>query len=234
MPISYDRAFGGTDQRHPDERQHAAFIANPSGRGFHKHLVSEWLEGCFLPNSEELGTAVTAPDGNYRPMSFGAIGRHWYPRYTHAGTYDQKWLDEQFPFLPSDFDEQYYQAAPPDQQLAVPLGEQLVSLRNLTPDGARDFLLPHLAAPVHVFPKNGPREDLTAEADTVVIEPDLERVTMTWRVARPLRKNMFEIAQILVGRKGPEWWQQRDKVSFPIPVVAEALPAAEETEESFE
>jgi hypothetical protein len=38
-------------------------------------------------------------------------------------------------------------------------------------------------------------------------------------VARPLKKNMFEIAQVLVGKKGKEWWQQRDKVTFPIPVI---------------
>ncbi len=42
---------------------------------------------------------------------------------------------------------------------------------------------------------------------------------MTWRVARPLKRNMFEIAQVLVGRKGREWWQQREEVAFPIPVA---------------
>ena len=42
---------------------------------------------------------------------------------------------------------------------------------------------------------------------------------MTWRVARPLAKNMHEIAQVLVGKKGREWWQQREEVAFPIPVV---------------
>jgi hypothetical protein len=30
---------------------------------------------------------------------------------------------------------------------------------------------------------------------------------------------MHEIAQVLVGRKGREWWQQREQVAFPIPVV---------------
>ncbi len=32
-----------------------------------------------------------------------------------------------FPFLPADFDERYYQAAPTDQQLPIPLGEQTVT-----------------------------------------------------------------------------------------------------------
>ena len=70
------------------------------------------------------------------------------------------------------------------------------------------------------------REDLTAHADTVVIEPDLERITMTWRVARPLQRNMFEIAQVLVGRKGRQWWQQWEKPAFPLPVVVEPAESA--------
>jgi hypothetical protein len=149
-------------------------------------------------------------------MSFGAIGRHWEPRLKYAGTYDQKWRDSEFPFLPSDFDEQYYQAAPLDQQLPLPLGEQLVRLRNLTPDGTRDFVLPNLTAPIHVFPKKGPREDLTAHVDTILIEPDAERVMLTWRTTRPLRRNLFEIGQVLVGKKGPEWWQRREALASPL------------------
>ena len=164
---------------------------------------------------------MTEPGGAYRPMSFGPIGRHWDPRVKYAGTYDAKWLDDVFPFLPADFDERYYQSAPLDQQLPKPLGEQPVTLLNLTPDGRRDFLIPQFDAPINVFPRKGEREDLTAALDTIVIEPDLERVTMSWRVARPLKKNMFEIAQVLVGRKGADWWQRREAVAFPLPVVSE-------------
>lgn len=223
MPISYDRAFGGSDLRHEDPGQHAAFMPNPSGRGFHKHMIEEWLHGSPLPNTEESNRSVADPDGIYRPMAFGSIGRHWEPRYKYAGTYDQKWLDDVFPFLPADFDEQYYQSAPLDQQLPKPLGEQPVTLLNLTPDGRRDFVLPQFEAPIHVFPKKGEREDLTASLDTIVIEPDLERVTVTWRTARPLMKNMFEIAQVLVGKKGSEWWQRREAL-IDIPVITEPLP----------
>ena len=226
MPLSYDHAFGGTDRNHHDPAQHAAFMRNPSGRGFHQHLTQKWLEGSPLPNTEESNEAVTDPRGSYRPMSFGVVGRHWDPRRQRAGTYDDHWRNEIFPFLPPDFDDQYYQAAPPDQQLALPLGEQRVALLNLTPDGHRDFTLPHFEAPIHVFPHQGPREDLKALVDTILIEPDLGRVVMSWRVAWPLKKNLHEIAQVLVGRKGPEWWQQRERVAFPIPLVVEPLRRA--------
>lgn len=226
MPISYDRAFGGTDNRAEDPADHAAYLANPVGRGFHKQLKSEWVDGSPLPNTEVTGSPVTWVDGDYRPMSFGAIGRHWASRVCHAGTYDQRWLDEIFPFLPADFAEAYYQAAPLDQQIAKPVGEQPVTLVNLTAAGRCDFMLPHFEAPFEIVPKSGEREVLAAPLDTILIEPDLSRVTLTWRIARPLKKSMFEIAQVLVGRNGREWWQQPAK-GFPIPVIVEPyLPVA--------
>jgi hypothetical protein len=228
QPISYDVAFGGTDLLHEDLAEHAAFMPNPVGRGFHKHIRADWVEGAPLPSTEEVDRSVRDPGGDYRPMAFGPLGRGWQPRSRFAGTYDDEWLEKHFPFLPPDFDEQYFQAAPLDQQ--VPLeyfksGPIQVLLANLTLEGLTRFTVPHLVAPVHVFPKHGGREDYTATLDTVVIEPDEKRFSLTWRVARPLKKNMFEIAQVLVGKKGREWWQQRDTVTFPIPVVMVPMDA---------
>ena len=221
QPFNYGTAFGGIDNRLEDPARHAAFMRNPAGRGFLRHSPAHVLDGELMPNTEELNRTITGPTEDYAPMAFGSIGRQWEPRLRFAGTYDQAWLDDVSPFLPADFDNQYYQAAPQDQQIPVPIGELPLTLLNLTPDGRRDFLLPHFEAPVHVFPKRGDREDITAYVDTVLLEPDQNRVTMTWRVARPLKKNMFEIAQVLVGRKGKEWWQQREQLAFPIPIVVE-------------
>jgi hypothetical protein len=200
MPISYDCAFGGVDLRHEDPARHAAFAANPAGRGFARAEVIAGLDGAALPNTEELEAGVARPNGEYRPMALGAVGRSWDPRRRHAGTYDQDWLDHVAPFLPADFDDRYYQAAPPDQQLPLPVGEQTVSLLNLTPDGRRDFVLPAFDAPFAVTTRKGGREELTASIDTILIEPDLERVMLTWRIARPLRRSLLEIAEVRVGR----------------------------------
>lgn len=225
--IGYDVAFGGRDLRGDDPAGHAAYAANPVGQGFHKQLKGAWVDGSPMPNTEELNRRVATPEGNYAPMAYGPLGRAWEPRMGFAGTYDQRWLDDYFPFLPPDFDDQYYQAAPRDQQLPQAPGEQEVSLVNLTPDGARTFMLPHFEAPIHIFTRGGGREDVNASLDTVFFEPDLERFTMTWRACRPLKKNMFEISQVLVGRRGREWWQQR-AVEFPIPVVT--VPAEPDME----
>lgn len=229
LPISYDVAFGGVDTTHADPAKHDAYLANPIGRGFIRNLNDPSFDGKPLPNTEEIDRPVERGDGQYTPMSFGPVGRNWEPRFRFAGTYDGTWLADVFPFLPADFDERYFQCAPADQQLALPVGGLEVVLQNLTPDGQRRFTLPDFEAPVHVFPKRGEREDLKATLDTIVIEPDHERVTLTWRVARPLAKSMHEIAQVLVGKKGREWWQQREEVAFPIPVVLVPAEHAPET-----
>ena len=219
MPISYDVAFGGTDRNSEDESEHDAYLPNPVGRGWHKHLKNAWVDGTPLPNTEEPGKAVGFPSNKHEPMALGPLGRGWPQRARYAGTYDQQWLDDVFPFLPKDFDERYYQAAPEDQQVPLPKGPMEVVLSGFTADGVRRFVLPHFEAPVNVFPKRAEREDFTATLDTIVFEPDLERFTMSWRVARSLKKSMHEVAQVLVGKKGKDWWQQREQVAFPIPVV---------------
>ncbi len=210
MPISYDRAFGGTDDAHPGPAKHAAYMANPVGRGFHKNLAKEFVEHTLLPNTEERDKPIKKPNRAYRPMAFGPLGRSWALRYTLAGTYDQKWLDEVFPFLPADFDEAYYQAAPADQQIPYPKGGEPVMLLNLTPEGRTNFQLPTREVPVVFFLKNGEREERQAVIDTLMIEPDEARFTMTWRANHPLKRTMFEVAQVVVGQMSRAWWRARD------------------------
>ena len=216
QPVSYDTAFGGTDRNHEDVAEHGSYMPNPVGRGYHKHLKREWVDGKPLPATEELGRPIADTIGKYRPMALGAVGRGWEPRYRFAGTYDERWFEQHFPFLPPDFDTRYFQAAPEDQQ--VPLGffngGVEVLLTNLTPDGLTRFAVPRLVAPVAVFPKNGPREDCTAVLDTILIEPDEQRFCLTWRLARPLKHDVFEVARVQVGKKGHEWWQSRAETTF--------------------
>lgn len=234
MPISYDRAFGGVDNRDQNPANHAAFMPNPVGRGFHKDLRASWVDSTPVPNTEETNRAVVMPnDQKYRPMAFGPIGRGWAPRAKLAGTYDDAWLKDHFPFLPPDFDDGYYQAAPADQQIPHPPGGEEIVLVNLSPSGRMAFELPAFDAPIHFFPKNGEREDGKLVLDTIVLEPDLRRFQLTWRATRPLKKNLYEIANILVGRKSGEWWAEREKLEFPLlltPVRADvAAPGPDES-----
>jgi hypothetical protein len=69
-------------------------------------------------------------------------------------------------------------------------------LVNLTPEGRVAFTLPVFDAPIHFFPKQGEREDGRLRLDTIVLEPDLGRFTVSWRATRALRRNIFELAQM--------------------------------------
>jgi len=215
MPITYDRAFGGIDDFHPDESKHSAYRLNPVGKGYHEHLDSGLVDGTPVPNTEEINNSIDMPRGKYRPMSFGPIGRSWSSRIQYAGTYDQDWIDNISPFLPPDFDEAYYQAAPPDQQISYLKGGEYVYLTNLTPGGKCHFRIPDIKMPVVFFLKKGGKEETSAVIDTLVIEPDLQRFMVTWRVNRPLRKDIFEVTQVLVGNTGKERWRQSMEDVFP-------------------
>lgn len=209
MPISYDNAFGGEDKSHPDPNQHRTYLPNHAGKGFFHNLETHVYSGKPLPNTEDPNEPVTAPDGKYRPMAFGPVGRAWEPRPKFAGTYDRNWLDNVFPFLPADFDERYYQAAPADQQVEYLRGGEQVTLYNLTPQGRVDFRVPRVSVPVRFYSRNGEQSEEAAVCDTLVVEPDALRFMMTCRFARPLKRNMLEVAQVVVGRMPVGWYRAR-------------------------
>jgi len=210
MPISYDNAFGGLDNFHEDKNKHSAYMLNPVGKGYHQRLASELVDGTPMPNTEEVNRPIQKPDGDYKPMAFGPIGRGWSPRLQHAGTYDQDWIDNTFPFLPADFNEAYYQAAPEDQQIPYPKGGEEVVLINLSQEGRIAFNLPTVDVPVVFFRKKGERHETQAVIDTIVIEPNKGVFSLTWRASLPLKKNMFEIPQVLVGKMSRGWWRARE------------------------
>jgi hypothetical protein len=218
MPISYDRAFGGVDDKHKDPKKLKAYLTNPIGVGFHYHLHNDYVNGALLPNTEEINNPVKKPNGKYQPMSFGPIGRAWQPRSPLAGTYDQNWIDNVFPFLPADFDEAYYQAAPPDQQMPYPKGGEKITLVNLTPEGRTTFRLPKKSVLIWFFLKDGSEKDVQAVADTIMIEPDKGHFTVTWRAFLPLRKNMFEVELALIVESEEDLKKLRptDEISFPL------------------
>lgn len=51
---------------------------------------------------------------------FGFVHRSWSPRIAKAGTYDEHWLNNIHPFYPEDFDFNYHNGAPENQQIDFP------------------------------------------------------------------------------------------------------------------
>jgi hypothetical protein len=200
MPIFYDNAFGGIEKPSDDPATHRFHPENPAGVGWREHFDAKALNGTPLPNTEETGNPVVRPNGKFKPMAFGPVGRAWQPRAKLAGTYDQRWLDSRCPFWPDDFDYLYFQSAPANQQMPYPTGGEEVILVNLSKEGTLRFRLPRLQVPVLLVPVAGRDIPTDGTPDTVVIEPNLRRLTMTWRVSHPLRRNLFELRQVIVGQ----------------------------------
>lgn len=209
LPVRLDRAFGGVDDADPDEPQPLAYSANPFGRGWHRVKNQRRILGRPLPNLEYPGEPVTLPWGGYRPAYLGIVPRSVPERLRHAGTYDQRWLDEVFPFVPTDFDERYHQTAAEDQRLPWPVGGEEVVLLHLTPEGRTRFRLPVVDLPVVLIDRDGGLREKRPVLDTILIEPDERRVCLLWRTSEPLRRNLFEIPEAIVGRASPTWWRAR-------------------------
>ena len=218
MPISYDTAFGGVDRFLKNEKKHKAYMVNPVGIGYHAHIASDLVDGTPMPNTEEVDDPVKIPNHEYKPMSFGPIARAWEPRYKYAGTYDDAYMDNKFPFLPDDFNDEYFQSAPKDQQMPFPQGGEEVLLINVSPRKTRiEFKLPSIDLPVTFFQNKGEDIEKQAVIDTIIFEPDFNLFTITWRANIDLRKNIFEVPQILVGNQTRGWWRARNmgKIYYP-------------------
>ncbi|PRP96567.1 hypothetical protein ENSA5_36430 [Enhygromyxa salina] len=201
--FSYDTAYGGTELAPRNPGRVATCLANPVGRGY---AIAGLDEDVYpMPNTEELGRQITAPGRDYRPMALGPIGRHWQPRVRYGGSYDEQWLQERAPFWPDDFDYRYFQCAPPDQQVPYPVGGEPVELIGLTPAGSLRMRLPKLELPVLFVPHVGAPEEVRAKVDTIVLEPDAGRMTLTWRVTKTLAREVFELANTVVGGRGERW-----------------------------
>ncbi|MEM9319516.1 MAG: DUF2169 domain-containing protein [Pseudomonadota bacterium] len=209
MPLSYDRAFGGVDGAEPDPDKADAYRANPVGRGWSRVENAARVNGVALPNLEDPADPVREPWGRNTPMSFGPLGRGWSDRLPLAGTYDEAWQEEVFPFLPKDFNPDYYQAAAADQQIPFPKPGTEIVLAGLTPEGQTAFRLPEIEMPMLFAVSRKEDVPKTGLLDTIVIEPDLRRFSLTWRASLPLQRDIFEINECIIGARPKGFWRAR-------------------------
>jgi hypothetical protein len=206
QPFSYDVAYGGTDRTKADKGKVAVYMQNPVGVGYSPHSRPE---GEHAPSTEALRQRITRPNGKFKPMSFGPIARNWEPRIQYTGTYDQHWQEEVSPFLPSDFDERYYQCAPQDQQTDYLKGGEKVVLIGLTPQGRCEFRIPKVSVPMTAIMGSGERRRLNSVIDTLCLEPDEGRFTLVWRTHLGIRQRSSEINTLIVGKPSRGWEHAR-------------------------
>jgi hypothetical protein len=216
MPLHHGFAFGGTrwyeqgGQKEGGQRLCEAQLANPAGMGFAGPNTLAQMLGEPVPHLEHPGEPVQAPDKAHAPHALSAVGRHWLPRRNWAGTYDQAWQRDVFPLLPLDFDEQFHQCAPLDQQMPYPQGGEQVRLVNLLP-GRPDvrFTLPPMPLQVRVLRSDYSTASPQAVVDTLFFQTEERCFSAVWRASVPIKRRIQEIRTIAVGPVDPAWWAQQ-------------------------
>lgn len=183
MPLVYERAFGGHDQTHPEPKKWAVESRNPVGRGLIANPARPDFTNVLLPNLEDPSDLVVNARVRPKPVGFGYIAPRWVPRVHYAGTYDERWRETRFPLLPVDFDPRFFNNAHPD--LISPsyfVGGESVRLTNASRDGILEFHVPEVDV-VATFYIDGSVTEKPCNLDTIVIEPDQRRFTLTWRAS---------------------------------------------------
>lgn len=197
MPLTFDRAFGGTDDT-KGPMEVAIEPRNLVGVGFHPHRSHADIEGRPVPNLEHPGHPIASLADRPVPVGFGAVGRTWLPRRRYAGTYDQTWLDRHAPYLPPDFDPLFHQCAPEDQQLPPLRGGEVFRCVHMSERPVVQYVMPSPLVPVR-FRAIGGDTQRQARLDTVILEPHLGQAQLVWRCSVPLSKKPSDLREIMVG-----------------------------------
>jgi len=173
VPATLEHAFGG---RNANETYHR----NPVGSGLCPDDVRR--DGQSLPQLEDPSSPLRTSEDRPPPAAYDATPATFSPRLERAGTYDETWRRRRAPLLPVDFDDRYFDVAS-EGLVARPFlkGGETVELDALHPDGAIRTCVPRL--PLRIDVNNVRR---LPDLDLVVIEPDEDRLTLTFRQTCPV------------------------------------------------
>lgn len=199
VPLEYERAYGGYDDKDADPRKHVMDGRNPVGSGVAAR--PEHLIGKPVPNFEFPGKDLASAG----PAGFGPLAVHWQPRAKYAGTYDAHWIEHRKPLLPADFDERHHQAAPVDQQLPGRLPQDArMSLINLSARGDLSFVLPRVYLRFRTDFSDAAKQrhiDHVGSLNTVIADVDAHRLHMVWSTMLDCGRDVDHINETRVTEK---------------------------------
>jgi hypothetical protein len=201
MPLVYENAFGGKSPNNANNPEEVnCFDQNPVGKGYLAKGGKPYI-GMLLPNIEDPTNLINTPFQQPKPAGFGVIARDWQPRLSLAGTYDEAWQTQRMPLDPLDFNPQFFNSAHPNFILNTRLKEgDTFSITNVTPQGSYGFKIPRDQLLVTVAMQTNETTYL-ATLDTVVIEPDENSVSLTWRVTIPCTRKLLYIDSVTIKRQ---------------------------------
>ena len=198
MPLVWERAFGGI---HALEERTLAEERNPIGVGFCGKRSTEELSGQPMPNLESPGESLERQGQTLTPVCFAPTAPQWLPRRSFAGTYDETWQRKRAPYLPADFDPRFLQCAAPELTFDRYLvGGEPIEVTGACAEGPIAFPIP--AANLRVEVKvAGSIEHPPVNLETVLLEPDENRVALTWRAALPCDRKVLKVEKVTVTRQ---------------------------------
>jgi hypothetical protein len=200
MPLVWERAFGGI-QALPDRM--LAEERNPIGVGFTGTRTAGELIGHPVPNLEDPATPLEQLGQRCTPACLAPSAPHWLPRRAFAGTYDERWQRTRAPYLPVDFDPRFLMCGAAEMAFDRYLqGAEPLEVHGATPDGPLSLTLPlaHLEVDVRI---GGASEHPAANLETILIEPDENRLCLTWRAQLPCDRKVMKIEKVTVTRRRP-------------------------------
>lgn len=191
MSLFWERAAGGAGSTNPVG---VSFDAAPDAYGRRR-----------IPNLQPPDIHVADPSHTFPPVGFGPIAATWPGRRQHlgprsAGLDAARWSQKP---LPPDIGPRFFQCAPPDQQLEELHDNEQIVLENLHVEHTRLVTrLPGIRPTVMVERLGQRPVPLTLRAETLWIDTDARRITLTWRGEIPLAA-ANEPGQVVVGMEGP-------------------------------
>jgi uncharacterized protein YjbI with pentapeptide repeats len=171
MELSADRAFGGP-----------GYAPNPFGKG------AKEVDGkILLPNLEQPRDFVRGQSTRPDPILLGPQPMLHADRHRYAGTYDERYMRERWPWLPHDFDWRFFMEAHASQQLREGYwrGDERVEINGLHPTIPMiKSRLPAIVPRVFVQLTRGGAvsfEEVPLKLDTVIWDGDIAKLVCVWR-----------------------------------------------------
>jgi len=191
VSLGWESVFGGEGFKH-----------NPHGKGFKPIKDQAGRKVHPLPNIEYPHDMMGLPGQQPKPAGFGPVDGMWSERYRKVGTYDQAWLERDYPGFAKDIDWSYFNIASSDQQTnGVFRGDESYLLQGMHPDRPRiEGQLPGFMARCFVCRTGQDTlEELSCNLTTIWFFPDREHAVMVFHASTEIEQpDGRDVAQIMI------------------------------------
>jgi hypothetical protein len=199
--LNWELAYGGTTAG-------GCELRNPVGVGLSDAVPEHDAVGTPAPSIESVDAPIERWGPRHVPAGLAPIARGWHPRLKAAGTFDESWRRDRFPLLPADFSYAHFNIAPEDQRHAELAPGTTIAAVNMSPTGLFVAEVPPPPPAIQFHFTHGVVERI-ASLDTIVVEPELGRLSASWRAHVPLGRKPSQLREITIGRTNPTIGQTR-------------------------